>query len=55
MGPLISRQPHQMVKVPIPTGEKFFPADEGIRFSLRVTGRFFVLIILKNLIYRRKR
>ena len=42
MGPVISRQPHPGVKVPIPTGSSHSPADE-VCVSLCVRQRDFFM------------
>ena len=42
MGPVISRQPHPVVKVPIPTGSSHSPADE-VCVSLCVRQRDFFM------------
>ena len=42
MGPVISRQPHPVVKVPIPTGISHSPADEvGWSLCARQRGFFY--------------
>ena len=57
MGPVISRQPHQVVKVPIPTGISHSPADEVLCLSARGRGAFFMAdyTIRSIFIYQEKR